>query len=818
MIVTCNECESSFNVGDSLIKADGSKVRCSKCSSVFVVYPDISDAEIGEDADDFSFEMDKDLGADLDSDEEIDDLAIEGSAGDDLPELDDMMDFDDDESAIAEVAEETSGELELDFDSDEDEDEGAAETGTLDEEELDLDLEEESVAEADETELGHVEAVDSDLADIEMDLDDLDQAEEADMVAEESDLDLDLEPDDEEMESAATEEVAAHDESDALDLSDLEDLVDSGADMDLEDVSVEASDDADLDLEDLDDSDADLDLEDVTFEASDDADLDPDAEEMEPTATEEVAAHDDSDALDLSDLEDLVDSGADMELEDETLEASDETDLDLSDLDDILDTEEELVEASDDLDLDLDLEAEPTAEEPILESSADLDGVDELDLSDLDGLMESDETPAEAAAVEEVGEDLELDFEVDEGAAETAAVESAETPDRLEMPDLEKMLESDETPTSEGTQELDLDLDLDFETEGAVEASTSPKEKTPSDDAEFLDIEKMLEESEETASAEPGAEEPLELDLEAVMDEAARPKEPELELNLDLGDDMVETVSALDISESGEDDLEFNLLGSDEETLQFGATQASATQIDEVLTSDSDLDASDDDFASDDFAETHDVSGDTDVMDHPGAGVSAPIRKGRTRKPVLVALLLLVLCLVGYIVTQSLGIKIPYVSDINIPYLSDVKIPYLSGLLKSEDQDTVGNLKITPMGTTITHKFIENTSAGDIFVIAGQVRNEYDHPRSFIKITGKLYRKGTALVKTATVYGGNMLSDSDLARLDMPAINKRLQNRFGDNRSNIEVKTGKTIPFLIVFGKLPANLDEYTVEVSGSSS
>jgi len=63
-----------------------------------------------------------------------------------------------------------------------------------------------------------------------------------------------------------------------------------------------------------------------------------------------------------------------------------------------------------------------------------------------------------------------------------------------------------------------------------------------------------------------------------------------------------------------------------------------------------------------------------------------------------------------------------------------------------------------------------------------------------------------------------MLSDSDLARLDMAAINKRLQNRFGDNRSNIEVKTGKTLPFLLVFSKLPANMDEYTVEVSGSSS
>ncbi len=831
MIVTCNECESSFNVGDSLIKADGSKVRCSKCSSVFVVYPDTSDSEMGEDADD---------------------LAIEDSADDELPELDDMMGFDDDESAIEEADEEASGELELDLNLDEDEDVGVGETGTLDEEELDL--EEESVAEADESELDHVEAVDSDLTDMEMDLDDLDQTEEVDMVAEETDLDLDLEADDEKV-AAAAEGPAADDGADALDLSDLEDLVGSDADMDLEDVTVEASDDAgmdleldaeemgptaaeevaaddgadDLDLSDLEDlvgSDADMDLEDVTVEASDDADMDLelDAEEVEPTAAEEVVADDGADALDLSDLEELVGSDAEMDLEGETLEALDDTDLDLSDLDDILDTKEGpaeadlSAEASDNLDLDLDLEAEPTAEEPILESSADLDGADELDLSDLDGLMESDETPAEAAAVEEVGEDLELDFEVDEGAAETAAAETAEPPDQLEMQDLEKMLESDDAPTSGGTEELDLDLDLDLETEGAVEAGTSPEEQTQSDDAEFLDIEKMLEEGEGTASAANGAEEPLELDLEAVMDEAAQPKEPELELNLDLGDGMVEAESALDISESAGDDLEFNLLGSDEETLQFGATQASATQIDEGLTAGSDPGASDDDFASDDFAATHDVHGDTDVMDQPGVGISAPVKKGRTRKPVLVALLLVVLCLVGYIVTQNLGIKIPYVSDIKIPYLSDVKIPYLSGLLKSEDQDTAGNLKITPMGKTITHKFIENTSAGDIFVIVGQVRNEYDHPRSFIKIAGKLYRKGKALAKTATVYGGNMLSDSDLARLDMPAINKRLQNRFGDNRSNTEVKTGRMLPFLLVFGKLPANLDEYTVEVSGSSS
>jgi predicted Zn finger-like uncharacterized protein len=752
MIVTCKECESSFNVDDGLIKADGSKVRCSKCSSVFVVYPGTSDSEFGEDADDLALEVDEDFGADLESEKEFGDLTIDGDADDELPDLDDMMDFDDEEAAAEEA----------------------------DEEELDLELKDESMAEVDESELGPVEASDENLADLEMDLDDLDQVEESD---------LDLELDAEEMEPTATETAAVHHETDELDLSDLEDLVDSDADMDLEDMAIEASDDADLEL---------------------------DAEEMEPTATEAVAAHDETDELDLSDLEDLVDSDADMDLEDVAVEASDDTELDLSDLDDILDTDEEpaqedlTAEASEDLDLDL--EAEPAAEEPISDSSADLDGVDELDLSDLDGIMETGETAAEAASVDDIDEDLELDFEVDEGTAETAAVESAEASDQLQMTDLEKMLESDETPASGDADELDLDLDL--ETEGAVGAGASSE----SDDAEFLDIEKMLEEGEDTASAGQGAEEPVELDLEAVLDEAAGPKEPELELNLDLGDDMLDTENALSISETGEDDLEFKLLDSDEETLQFGATQAHATQIDEGPTAGSDLGATTDDFATDDFGETRDLDGQTDVMDRMSPGIQPPIKPRRSRKPVLVVFFLLLLSLIGYVVTQNLGINIPYVSDIKIPYLSDVKIPYLSGLLKAKGQDVAGNLKIIPMGKTISHKFIENTAAGDIFVIKGQVRNEYDHPRSYIKITGKLYRKGKALVKTATVYCGNVLTDSDLAQMDLTAINKRLQNRFGNNRSNIKVKAGKTLPFLIVFSKLPANLDEYTVEVSESSS
>ena len=103
-------------------------------------------------------------------------------------------------------------------------------------------------------------------------------------------------------------------------------------------------------------------------------------------------------------------------------------------------------------------------------------------------------------------------------------------------------------------------------------------------------------------------------------------------------------------------------------------------------------------------------------------------------------------------------------------------------------------------------------------MITGQVRNEYDHPRSNIKVTVKIFQKGKSLANSATVYAGNTISDGDLQRMGMADIKKRLQNRSGDKRSNVKVQTGKTIPFLIVFNQLPPNLDEYTVEVAGSSS
>ena len=145
---------------------------------------------------------------------------------------------------------------------------------------------------------------------------------------------------------------------------------------------------------------------------------------------------------------------------------------------------------------------------------------------------------------------------------------------------------------------------------------------------------------------------------------------------------------------------------------------------------------------------------------------------------------------------------------------SGFKIPFVGNLFRPEVQDA-GNLKINAFD--IDSKFVENSKKGKFFVITGKVINGYSDARSFIRITGKLYTKGNILSKTETVYCGNVLSNFDLENLDLGAIDKRLKNRIGDNRSNIKLKSGKSLPFMIVFSNVPDNLEEFTIEVAGST-
>jgi predicted Zn finger-like uncharacterized protein len=824
MIITCKECNSSFKVDDSLIKETGSKVKCSKCENIFTAYPHSPEDDL------FS-----------DTDEQL--LDSDGSS--ELSDLDSSLDdlFNDDESLETKTPQEDADDV-LGF--------GLGLDPEFDEKEDPPEL----TSEAEESELA--------LGDSNDQLD-LDPGAGMENLLENTDdeLDLGFELDADTNQEPAAPSIIDDELPDLKDLSalDSEPLTEDDTDTKLEDIELDLEagnkqevneiPDAEMALEEIGDE---LDLSDLnlendesstavtaTGEDSEDLNLDllPDHEdenlEVDETLDAEMALEEIDDELDLSDLDLEYDESSATETA--TGEDSEDPNLDL-----LLDEDDEnqevdeipdakiAAEESDEIDfLDLDLEGDDTpATEITSGKKSENQGLDpetiagdaispgdELDLSDLEEIIDSEtDEPAENSA-EAVEPDLEL--KNDQKTQASGATTDEEEDDALDFSDLEKMLEPDETPEvsaeDDDADELDLQFDIDEPVADVVDSTASNDAGDANQQDDLLDIEKMLEENEEITEEE--LESPLEM---AAAQEDSSEDESDLELDFDIESELQEKEDLFNGSTTADEQLESNLLSPD------GTDTSDDVGIEDVELEGTVLraDVTTDEFATDELLETSSVDNRTDgspVADEPPLTPAAMMPKSRSKKPVLVALLLLLLAGGVLIVPNMLGIKIPYISDIKIPYLSDldIRIPYLSDKLNPKAKDVAGNLKIVPLGGTINARFVNDSQGNQRFVIHGKIKNDYDHPRSFIKVTGKIYQKGGKLVKSESVYCGNVLSDSEVAGMKIAAITKRLRNRSGDKKSNIKVKTGQTVPFMIVFDKLPQNLDEYTVEVDGSS-
>ena len=487
-------------------------------------------------------------------------------------------------------------------------------------------------------------------------------------------------------------------------------------------------------------------------------------------------------------------------------------------------------ELGEELDLDFDLEFE---EGPVLEETPDAAELgEELDL-DLDLEFEEgsvlEETPDAAESGQEL--DLDLDLEFEEGPVLEEAPDAAESGQDL---DLDLDLEFEEAPVeSESGEELDLDLDLDLEDELAPEDAAATAEETAPDPTE--------DQTRDEIHVAPGESrtsgEELDLtELEEALDIKMPQRDEELEaldldfnLELELDDPDTETESE-ESTDGALDDEEFDL-----------------SEIEQMLQTDEEFD--EDEFDPDsttkpspqkeaareegpDLVSTQDlgqvtalfeeIQGETIVDDQtldgratlrfgklgePGDGQEAETMAGSVPpepkiksgpSPSLVVLLILLLLGGGVYGAYLMGVRIPFVSD----------------LLAPQVMDELGNLKISTLD--INSHFVDNSQAGRLFVITGKVRNDYPQPHSFIQVQGKIFQKGKKMVATETVSCGNVLADLDLAHLPLAQIQKRLDNRTGANKSNLNVPPGGVIPFMVVFHNLPADLDEFTIEVARS--
>ena len=473
-----------------------------------------------------------------------------------------------------------------------------------------------------------------------------------------------------------------------------------------------------------------------------------------PKISEEVEAPIEK-ALDIEDQQVAEDLEADKK------EMTDPDELDFSDMDKLIDEEEtsESEEIADEdtedlgLDLDLDIEAQVDQEEP-----------GELDLSDLENLLDEEEAATSESTADETIEDLDLTIvpETDVSMEKTPPSAEPEELDELDLSDLEDILDLDEPMAEEESVPDDIELELDMETEPELEKMPEDVEAEDLEEVDLSEIEKMLEVEEETESKEEPLEKEMELELdmeEALADTPLPEDSSQVEVyELDEADDTVDEPEAVEAAATEGMDPEFEV-GESEEEDQFE---------DEV------------------------------VDEEP-----TPAKERRISKP-LVVLLILALLAGGsygtYVLLDFMNIEIPFISD----------------YIKPKVSDPAGSLKIDTLD--VNSKFLLNVKEGKLFVITGRVKNGYSGVRRFISINGRLYKKGKILDQTETVFCGNFLSDIELSNIELEAIKKRLSNRFGDNKSNMQIKPGGELPFMLIFSNLPEDLEEFSIEVAGSTS
>lgn len=116
----------------------------------------------------------------------------------------------------------------------------------------------------------------------------------------------------------------------------------------------------------------------------------------------------------------------------------------------------------------------------------------------------------------------------------------------------------------------------------------------------------------------------------------------------------------------------------------------------------------------------------------------------------------------------------------------------------------------------LSGSYVHNNQEGDLFVIRGEAVNEFKGLRSSVLVKGTIYgAKGEAL-QSQSAYCGNPLIDSKLKDLNFKEIRDIMNNELGQHLVNLNIATGKGIPFTIVFNKAPKNIKEFTVEVLDS--
>lgn len=127
---------------------------------------------------------------------------------------------------------------------------------------------------------------------------------------------------------------------------------------------------------------------------------------------------------------------------------------------------------------------------------------------------------------------------------------------------------------------------------------------------------------------------------------------------------------------------------------------------------------------------------------------------------------------------------------------------------KTKLLETEGSFGLSAVKTD----FFESKTLEKVFVVKGNVVNGYRVPKSFIKIKATIRSKDNKVLSTKLVFAGNVFSQSEIKELTYPEIEKGLNNKMGKSMMNVDIPPGKSLPFMVIFDKVPQEAANIEVE------
>nr|WP_319396866.1 DUF3426 domain-containing protein [uncultured Desulfobacter sp.] len=513
----------------------------------------------------------------------------------------------------------------------------------------------------------------------------------------------------------------------------------------------------------------------------------------------DLSLDDDSDAPD-TDREDSDIDFSEIDFDDQEFEENSpepKTELDVRDSQD---QALEIDEPSNDFDEDgLDFEtADFDIEEPELDFQ---DDELELDTQDLELESSEDEIASELLSMADDSDTADIEISFDQDGDEESGLELEELSFELED-------SAEETPP---LNDLELDsqeddgLELEFEDDSQADLILEPDGGDDGQDLSLDSDDVLIEPSAQTEEESPEARLDIEHDL---------PPSDDFTLEPDGGDDeepdTQETDEEIEPTVSEQDKFsEYDkVLEQETEPEDSGLAIPEAQEEEDDTTFEPDATPSPTDDEIDALTE---APTDQEPVITPLSAQSVRQKRGAKNKKglspaVKILLVLVLLLLAAYVAVMRLGVTIPVVSDIQIPFISQWLAP------KQAPRPPPKPVLDEP---SINGRFVSNQSAGDLFIVTGKVKNPSNTAVSYIRVKGTLMKKNNTKAGTLIAYCGNIIPEETLKTGNISDITKQMGVKQGNQNTNVNIKPGASVMFMLIFSNLPEDLSNFTVAVHG---